>query len=41
MTEEDLRAIYQFTRHLDPGGEPAPAYVPPDQEPNPPFAIFP
>jgi mono/diheme cytochrome c family protein len=39
--EEDLRAIYQYIRHLGPGGGPAPAYVPPDQEPDPPYAIFP
>lgn len=39
--EEDLRAIYQFIRHLGPGGGVAPAYVPPDQEPNPPYALFP
>ena len=41
MHTEDLKAIYQFVRHLGPGGEPAPAYVPPDQEPKPPFAVFP
>ena len=41
MTDEDLRAIYQYTRHLGPGGKPAPAYVPPDKEPNPPYALFP
>jgi hypothetical protein len=41
MKDEDLRAIYQYTRHLGPGGKPAPAYVPPDKEPNPPYALFP
>lgn len=41
MKEEDLRAIYQFIRHLGPGGQAAPAYVPPDQEPAPPYALFP
>lgn len=41
MKDEDLRAIYQFIRHLGPGGQPAPAYVPPDQEPAPPYALFP
>ena len=41
MTDEDLRAIYQYIRQLGPGGEPAPAYVPPDKEPNPPYALFP
>src|SRR5262249_23288862 len=37
MTERDLRAIYQFIRHLAPGGSPAPAYLSPDQEPPPPY----
>ena len=41
MKDEDLRAIYQYTRHLGPGGRPAPAYVPPDKEPSPPYALFP
>ena len=41
MREQDLRAIYQFIRHLGPGGKPAPAYVPPDKEPKPPYASFP
>lgn len=41
MHEEDLKAIYRFLRHLGPAGEPAPAYVPPDQEPKTPFALFP
>jgi mono/diheme cytochrome c family protein len=41
MNDEDLKAIYQFIRYLSPGGEPAPAYVPPDQEPKTPYALFP
>jgi mono/diheme cytochrome c family protein len=41
MKEEHLKAMYQFIRHLGPVGEPAPAYVPPDQEPNTPYALFP
>ena len=41
MAEEDLRAIYHFTRSLGDLGDPAPDYVPPDQEPNPPYALFP
>lgn len=41
MKEEDLRAIYQFIRQLGPVGEPAPAYVPADKEPAPPYATFP
>jgi len=41
MHAEDLKAIYQFIRYLGPGGEAAPAYVPPDQEPKTPYALFP
>jgi len=41
MHDEDLRAIYQFTRQLGPAGSPAPDFVPPDQEPAPPYALFP
>ena len=32
MTDEDLRAIYRFTRSLGAAGEPAPAYLPPGTE---------
>jgi len=41
MTEEDLRAMYKFVRSLGPVGEPEPEYVPPDQEPQPPYVQFP
>ena len=41
MEDRDLRAIYQYVRHLGPGGKEAPAYVPPDQEPPQPYALFP
>lgn len=41
MKDEDLKALYQYIRHLGPAGELAPAYVPPEQEPNPPYALFP
>ena len=41
VSENDLRAMYQFIRSLGESGEPAPAYVPPDQEPPPPYATFP
>ena len=41
MKDEDLSAIYQFIRHLGPGGQAAPAYLPPDKEPNGPYALFP
>jgi hypothetical protein len=41
MKEQDLRDFYRFVRQLGPVGEPAPAYVPPGQTPNGPFAQFP
>jgi len=41
MSEDDLRAMYRFIRSLGEPGEPAPAYLPPDQEPPPPYATFP
>jgi len=41
MTDQDLVAIYQFVRYLGPKGEPAPGYLPPDQEPMGPYAQFP
>ena len=41
MSNEDLESIYQFIIYLGPAGEPAPAYVPPDQEPTTPYALFP
>ncbi len=41
MKEYDLRALFYYIRSLGPGGEPAPAYVPPDKEPQTPYALFP
>lgn len=41
MNEQDLRTLYQFIRHLGPAGEPAPAYLPPDQTPKEPHVLFP
>ena len=41
MTDADLRAIYRFVAYLGPGGKPAPDYVPPNQEPKPPYVTFP
>lgn len=40
MKEEDLRAIYRFTRSLGPKGENAPPYLPPAREPRPPYFRF-
>lgn len=41
MTDNDLRAIHRYVRSLGPAGEAAPAYVPPTQEPKPPYITFP
>lgn len=41
MTDADLRAVYRYIKSLGPAGEPAPAYVPPGQEPKPPYVTFP
>lgn len=41
MTTRDLRALYRYIRHLGPAGKPAPAYVPPDKTPPPPYVQFP
>ena len=41
MKEHDLRALYDFIKYLGPGGEPAPAYLPADKEPQTPYALFP
>jgi len=36
-TDQDLGAMYQYIKQLGPAGESAPAYLPPDQEPKPPY----
>ena len=36
-TDEDLGAMYQYIKQLGPAGESAPAYLPPDKEPTPPY----
>lgn len=41
LRDADLADIYRFIRKLGPAGAPASAYLPPDQEPPPPFALFP
>lgn len=41
MKENDLRALYQYMHSLGDPGQPAPAFVPPDREPEPPYATFP
>ncbi len=41
MTDDDVKAIYAYLKHLGPAGDPAPAYVPPDRTPAGPFVDFP
>jgi mono/diheme cytochrome c family protein len=41
MRDGDVKAIYAYLKHLGPAGEPAPAYVPPDETPTGPFIQFP
>ena len=41
MSDDDLVAIYRLLRHLGPAGEPVPAWVAPDQEPQGPYVQFP
>jgi mono/diheme cytochrome c family protein len=41
MTDRDLRAIYRYVRSLGPAGDPAPAYVPPNQTPTGPYVQWP
>ncbi|MFA7416509.1 MAG: hypothetical protein WC048_18725 [Rhizobium sp.] len=41
MSDHDLRSIYRYIRYLGPAGETAPAFLPPGQEPNNPYIVFP
>ena len=41
MHEEDMRAFYRYVRSLGADNTAVPAYVPPGQVPNPPYASFP
>jgi len=41
MTDDDVKSIYAYLKHLGPAGQPAPAYVPPDKTPAGPFVQFP
>lgn len=40
MNERDCLAIYRFIRSLGPGGKPAPAYLPPGEQPTAPYVDF-
>ena len=37
MNETDLRSLYRFVRSLGEPGSPAPAFLPPDKKPTPPY----
>lgn len=41
VSEPDLRALYAFVRSLGAPGSPAPAYLPPGQEPQGLFIVYP
>jgi mono/diheme cytochrome c family protein len=41
MSQEDLKAVYAYVKWLGPGGEPAPSYLPPGQQPAGPVVQFP
>ena len=41
MRDSDVKAIYAYLKHLGPAGEPAPAFLPPDQAPTGPVVTFP
>jgi mono/diheme cytochrome c family protein len=41
MHDDDLRALYHFVRSLGNPGEAAPAYLPPGEEPDTAYALFP
>ena len=41
ISEADLRAMYRYIRGLGPAGEPVLKFVPPGEEPKPPFVQWP
>jgi mono/diheme cytochrome c family protein len=40
LDESELRSLHQYIVSLGDPGEPAPAYVPPDQKPTTPYLVF-
>ena len=40
MTDDDLRAVYAYLRHLGAAGQPAPAYVAPGGKVTTPYFVF-
>lgn len=41
MTEDDLRAVYQYVKSLGSVKNTVPSFVPPEEEPNPPYIQWP
>lgn len=41
MNDADLRAMYQYIRSLGASGSPAPAFLPPEKPPKPPYIQWP
>ncbi len=41
MTDADQRAVYQYVKSLGAGGTVAPAFLPPDKAPKPPYIQWP
>ena len=41
MTETDIRSLYRYITSFEDLGEPAPEYLPPDQEPQGPYIQWP
>ena len=40
IPESDLRSLYLYIKSLGDPGDPAPAFVPPDQEPKTPYTVM-
>lgn len=40
MSDDDLRAMYAYIKHLGPAGEPAPKFLPPGEQPATPFIVM-
>lgn len=41
INKADLQAIYHFVKSLGPASQPAPAFLPPDKAPKPPYIQWP
>jgi len=40
MKDKDLRDLYRFIKSLEPVGQQAPSYLPPGEQPKPPYFLF-